>query len=1198
MKKNRYTIIFFLFFNIFFSVMGEKIEPEIKEIEISPLRERAEINIEVTKLKSLFLEKVYVDEKNKNIYIELEKEIKNMTSIDKNRNYDFYLDNEIIFPKVIKQNGKNLIEISYKEEFLSSYIYIKEKNKGKIIKVFKFDRNSKNLSETLIEDRVVVVNLKKGLAYYPNTDLVFTQTGEYNYYPSSELGNLNPIHPYEVEIVKRSGFPNESLPQNNSFINAFSDKESRIEIVAYNTNKDYVGRAELKKPTSSLSELSQFQFPVRDASGYWQHDNIQLRYASNGELQIKFPHTQSVNQQTYYFHIIHRTSNQQTIEKKKHILIINSDNSSNINQAIKRETKINYNNGYKNIGTINFDNNGNHNLNQELTVSNSNGFITGLGQNSSTIVLEKIVNGTSQFIDGYINSENKTVFYTEDAEICFLNTNGNLSIRVINEDNKKEFLYKVYHYKNINNIDTLMYEDTLRISANVISSEIIVEEKEVTLSLKKYPSGYENPWFEFELDGSFRVPANNDRATIKKHNFTEGFINAFTYPDCYLESNHNINVSERSHPIKNTSINHNTSDINPYYEYDITFFNGAHIVLRYYCKVGDFHIFLSAVPFGTNYTFDILHKNFNGDKKLYTLHINDRLTQNFTYDFNFNDIILRKTNNGIIVEQPENYIDITQKIHDTKIFPTIVLGDSSEVIKTYNNSYNSINLSPSIDIANPLGNKINIPITIMETPTLTNSPFFVYDSNNITNGNHIIGSYNTSNNIQTLNRVKGIFKMNFSEDILKVIEKAYENTLEKKIKLNYLTNSQNEKSIHGITGVINQNRQFTISKENTTKSIPMPNIFYIKEDIEIVKKASIIIGKEYQDEYLTYQNNGFIYPNGVISKDFQEGFLGGLNERHIFKVIFPDGTFVEKYSNDFGDIEGFEKEFLTNFTTQKFNFLKSKEMTSFKFIAPQQTNEFIIRFEILNPYRELIKTYLLNVQIDKNSTIKSGEVLIEISNKYNPGNSPSIIINEEGINYPNSLTHVNLISGSFPTKPNPEIDIFIKSQSKIYKLENSFQLTLDKGAIIKFSKEKNGDISFLPLSWKGSAENTFEILYKNSLNEVIENYNFTIKTPDFFIISQALLNFGDVEKGKKNVIGETYIDLQYSNGSINAEYSISEKLNIGNINISNISLGSEIKDEIDSSKRKVKLSATLDASSSLIELGEHEGFVQLIINLK
>ena len=81
--KSFHKLFFIVLFSILFSgVIGsssspelpEKIAPELEQIEALPRRTKpAELNIEVTKIKSESLEEVYIDRENKNIYVDFSK---------------------------------------------------------------------------------------------------------------------------------------------------------------------------------------------------------------------------------------------------------------------------------------------------------------------------------------------------------------------------------------------------------------------------------------------------------------------------------------------------------------------------------------------------------------------------------------------------------------------------------------------------------------------------------------------------------------------------------------------------------------------------------------------------------------------------------------------------------------------------------------------------------------------------------------------------------------------------------------------------------------------------------------------------------------------------------------------------------------------------------------------------------------------
>ena len=81
--KSCHKLFFVVLFSFLFSLifgggntpnLSDKIAPELERIEAMPRRAKpAELNIEVTKIKSEPLDEAYIDRKNKNIYVDFSK---------------------------------------------------------------------------------------------------------------------------------------------------------------------------------------------------------------------------------------------------------------------------------------------------------------------------------------------------------------------------------------------------------------------------------------------------------------------------------------------------------------------------------------------------------------------------------------------------------------------------------------------------------------------------------------------------------------------------------------------------------------------------------------------------------------------------------------------------------------------------------------------------------------------------------------------------------------------------------------------------------------------------------------------------------------------------------------------------------------------------------------------------------------------
>ncbi|WP_281699729.1 hypothetical protein [Cetobacterium somerae] len=170
--KSFHKLFFIVIFSILFSgVIGssnspelpEKIAPELEQIEALPRRTKpAELNIEVTKIKSEPLEEVYIDRENKNIYVDFSKKreqalkgVRNSEDLEKKYNLiiseNIQSSGEVVGkgrtkmatnPQVMtyetaELDGKKMLKIPYENEPEKLYISVQENNQ--VIKVYSMD---------------------------------------------------------------------------------------------------------------------------------------------------------------------------------------------------------------------------------------------------------------------------------------------------------------------------------------------------------------------------------------------------------------------------------------------------------------------------------------------------------------------------------------------------------------------------------------------------------------------------------------------------------------------------------------------------------------------------------------------------------------------------------------------------------------------------------------------------------------------------------------------------------------------------------------------------------------------------------------------------------------------------------------------------------------------------------------------------
>lgn len=170
--KSFHKLFFIVFFSFLFSsIVGSgntpdlpnRIAPELEKIEALPRRTKpAELNIEVTKIKSEPLEEVYIDRKNKNIYVDFSKKreqalkgVKDAKDLEKKYNLviseNIQSSGEIVGKgrtkmttnlqvmayETVELDGKKMLKIPYQNEPEKLYISVQENNQ--VIKVYSMD---------------------------------------------------------------------------------------------------------------------------------------------------------------------------------------------------------------------------------------------------------------------------------------------------------------------------------------------------------------------------------------------------------------------------------------------------------------------------------------------------------------------------------------------------------------------------------------------------------------------------------------------------------------------------------------------------------------------------------------------------------------------------------------------------------------------------------------------------------------------------------------------------------------------------------------------------------------------------------------------------------------------------------------------------------------------------------------------------
>ena len=196
--KGFHKLFFIVFFSFLFSsIVGsgitpdlpDRIAPELEKIEALPRRTKpAELNIEVTKIKSEPLEEVYIDRKNKNIYVDFSKKreqtlrgVKDTEELEKK--YDLIVsenvqgnsevngrgksrnksNSQVMSYEVVEYQGKKVLKIPYENEPEKFYISVQENGNGKLVKVYGVDtKNARNLEKQVIERKEATVMYLNG----------------------------------------------------------------------------------------------------------------------------------------------------------------------------------------------------------------------------------------------------------------------------------------------------------------------------------------------------------------------------------------------------------------------------------------------------------------------------------------------------------------------------------------------------------------------------------------------------------------------------------------------------------------------------------------------------------------------------------------------------------------------------------------------------------------------------------------------------------------------------------------------------------------------------------------------------------------------------------------------------------------------------------------------------------------------------
>ena len=398
-------------------------------------------------------------------------------------------------------------------------------------------------------------------------------------------------------------------------------------------------------------------------------------------------------------------------------------------------------------------------------------------------------------------------------------------------------------------------------------------------------------------------------------------------------------------------------------------------------------------------------------------------------------------------------------------------------------------------------------------------------------------------------------------------------------------------------------KDIIIEKDSFTKNLALNFLkTYINDTKIVLKKDSVII------------------PEGVENTIYEEGVLYGTNFKNKIKISSSDGTIlsgITEYETDaFGNTAPIEIKMTKNGAeaTLNINYNTLNASLSLKNIKEQET--FNISLEHIEASGDTRRKY--NIALKTNSedkdSYKEGEIDLVISSRYNSFGGMGVLLKEGEIVYPKEVLDLNLIKGDFPYKPTQSIEnIFLETHEGEFQLIDILRKILTNGTQIDITKYKNGDILINPFYWRDNNQSdSFNLIYKNRNNEILEKYKFNIKTPNFFVASSGTLDFGKIYKmgNPKDVIGEADIELYYNDGNIRATYTLDIDKGIpesgslylddsNNLLVKKFILGKENIDSNDSRKRNIKLTGVIDGESiKNTPPGQYEKILQLLIHIQ
>lgn len=419
-----------------------------------------------------------------------------------------------------------------------------------------------------------------------------------------------------------------------------------------------------------------------------------------------------------------------------------------------------------------------------------------------------------------------------------------------------------------------------------------------------------------------------------------------------------------------------------------------------------------------------------------------------------------------------------------------------------------------------------------------------------------------------------------------------------------------------------------ISPEDRIKYFSYKDIIIEKDSFE--KNLSLKLLKTYTGTEINFGESSTTapLPSGVETPIYESGVLYGLGFQNKIKISGLDGTTlsgtIERDTNENGILNNpFEITITKNGSSATLN-LRYDGLNTILSLTDIVGNEiFNITVEHIEKSGDTRRKYNVNIDTsDKEiTTYKEGEVDLVISSRFNPYNNIGVTLKDGKVEYPKDVLDLNLVKGDLPYKPGENVKKIIVEGMTIYPHVENPELPIGtlSGWIgnriqINITRQKSGEISIIPFYWLNN-DNTdsFYLVYKDSNDKVLEKYKFNVKTPNFFVASIGVLNFGKIYKmgNPKDVIGETDIELCYNDGNISATYTLdvdngvpeSGKLPLSDIPeaifVEKFKLGKENIDSNDPRRRKIKLTGVIGGESiKNTPEGKYEKTLQLLIHIK